>query len=114
MSAARQEVLDRIRRALGQAPASVEVARDYQRTPLGGRADVARFLQAVGEYRAGVHRVAAVEEAATRVAELVGDGSVVVAHDLPPAYVAGLDVVLDAPERPLTARELDAYGTVVT
>ena len=71
MSAARAEVLGRIRSALGSAPAVPEVPRDYH--PAGTAAvDLDLFCERVADYRAEVHRVAAGEldaalaEAATR------------------------------------------------
>ena len=64
MSAARAEVLGRIRSALGGAPAVPDVPRDYH--PAGAAAvDLDRFCEHVADYRATVHRVAASARAAS-------------------------------------------------
>lgn len=111
MADARSVVLQRIREALaGAPPAPVRVPRDYDRAPLTGPADVARFAEAVGEYRARVHRIGPGEIAAT-VARLTA-GPVVVPPDLPPEWVAGVATRVDDP--PLTVDELDALPAVVT
>ena len=54
MSNARDEILARIRTALGDGPQRPTVPHDYQR--LRGAGDLALFAERVEDYRAGVHR----------------------------------------------------------
>lgn len=68
---AKTAVLGRIRSALAAAPpAPVVISRDYDREPLSGGADVARFAEAVADYRARVMQIDDSAIAAT-VASLV-------------------------------------------
>lgn len=112
MTDAKTIVLGRIRQALaGSPPGPVTVPRDYDRAPLQGPADVARFAEAVGEYRARVRRV--VGAVAPAVASLVPpDGRVVAPADVPPEWVEGLDVLRDSP--PLSKADLDGADAVLT
>ena len=55
---ARDEVLGRVRAALGEAPAVPEVPRDYH-GPGAAEVDVDLFCERVADYKATVHRVAA-------------------------------------------------------
>jgi len=95
---ARVAVLGRIRAALAAAPpAAVVVPRDYDREPLSGGGDVARFAETVAEYRAQVTRIDAAAIGAT-VASLVPTGGlVVIPGDLPAAWVEGVDTLADNP-----------------
>lgn len=112
MSDARAEVLGRIRAALGpDAPAAVQVPRDYDREPLSGNGDVERFAATVADYRAQVHRVGASEVAAT-IGALVGTGTAVIPADLPPDWVTGVHTVVDDP--PVGLDVLDTVDAVVT
>jgi L-lactate dehydrogenase complex protein LldG len=111
MTDAKSVVLGRIRSALAAAPPKpVTVPRDYDRAPLTGPADVERFAHTVDEYRAQVLRVARADIAST-VASLAS-GRVVIPADLPRDWVAGVDVVVDAP--PLSTDALDQAAAVVT
>ncbi|MFL6101579.1 MAG: lactate utilization protein C [Actinomycetales bacterium] len=103
---ARTEILDRIRRALGDGPRpEYDVPRTYRdRT---GSVDVARFVERVGDYRAEVRRCTR-DEVEAAVAGLLPDGDVVAPGGLGwpvPARVRVAD--------PATA-ELDALAGVVT
>ena len=112
MSDARAEVLGRIRAALGpDAPAAVQVPRDYDREPLSGNGDVERFAATVADYRAQVHRVGASEVAAT-IGALIGTGTAVIPADLPPDWVTGVHTVVDDP--PVGLNVLDTVDAVVT
>ena len=112
MSDARAEVLGRIRAALGpDAPAAVQVPRDYDREPLSGSGDVERFAATVADYRAQVHRVGASEVAAA-IGALVGTGTAVIPADLPPDWVTGIHTVVDDP--PVGLDALDSVDAVVT
>jgi L-lactate dehydrogenase complex protein LldG len=62
VTAAREEMLRRVRDALGDAPREVDVPRAYRRAGAADReAVVSRFAERVAEYRATVRRVPAGE-----------------------------------------------------
>jgi L-lactate dehydrogenase complex protein LldG len=117
MSAARDEVLARVRSALGPAPAVPDVPRAYRAAgagdPAGAPAVVERFCERVAEYRATVTRVRAdeLDEAVAVLCEGRGTRRLVVPPQ-GPDRVRGVEVVVDAP--PLSARELDALDGVLT
>ena len=111
---AKHVVLQRIRGALAaKPPAPVVVPRDYDRAPLSGPADTARFAQTVDEYRAQVLRI---DEGsiATTIATLVSGGRVVVPAGVPAQWCDGTDTVVDDPAAPLTVTALDGVDAVVT
>jgi len=115
MSDARNAVLQRVRDALAASePASVHVPRDYERRPLEGAADVDRFAEAVGEYRARVHRAEASEIAQTTAALLMPTARVVIPHDVPSEWVRGLDTATDGGGMRLSVAELDSVDAVIT
>jgi L-lactate dehydrogenase complex protein LldG len=112
--AARDEVLARIRGALGPGVAVPDVPREYRgagAVPSDGVVD--RFCERVAEYRATVTRVAGADLAGT-VAELCrGRGARRIA--VPPGrpdVIAGVEVVVDDP--PLTPQALDGLDGVLT
>lgn len=112
---AREEILGRVRAALGPAPpAAVEIPRLYRQAGRGGAADagaaVDRFCERVAEYRARVHRVRA-SDLDARVLELLASRRVLV-PPTPPASLDGLGVLRDDP--PLPPRELAAADVVLT
>lgn len=117
MSAARDEILARIRRALAdvppaEGPEDVAVARAYfEREPDGV---VERFLERVADYGAGV-RIAAAGEVAAAVAEAcraAGVSRLAAPPDLPAEWLPeGVDAVLDAG---LEVHELDALDGAIT
>lgn len=110
---AREIVLGRIRSALSAAPpAPVVVPRDYERRPLAGAGDVARFAETVADYRAGVRRIGADAIAETVVSLMPHGGNVVVPVDLPSDWVSAVSAVRDHP--PLSTTDLDAAAAVVT
>ncbi len=115
MTEARAEVLRRIRAALAAAPPeSVVIPRDYDRAPLDGPADIARFAETVADYRAQVRRISAGEISAT-VAALVATGGVVaIPDDLPPGWVAEVSTMRDDPAARLSNDRLEAAAAVVT
>ena len=118
--AARVEVLARIRDALGPAPTTVQVPRDYAVDPAPGADVLERFVERVEDYRATVHRAApdGVTPVIGRIlAEVVTDrpARVVIAHDLPADVVPeDVEVSVDGPDAPLAVVELDAVDAVVT
>lgn len=116
MSSAREDVLARIRGALGPRPAVPEVPRAYRGAGAAGDAGapeaVERFCERVAEYRATVTRVGPGELAATVAAlcEARGARRVAVTPGLP--EVGGVETVHDDP--PLSPQALDALDGVVT
>ena len=115
MNDARTAVLARVREALAAAPpAPVTVPRDYDRAPLQGPGDVARFAETVDEYRAQVLRIDRDAIAAT-IAGLLPEGArVVLPPDLPGEWVDGIDTVRDDPAAPLSVEALEHLDAVVT
>lgn len=114
----RDIVLGRVRDALKDQPAPVEVAWEYGRPDTTVEDVVALFCERVEDYRAVVERAGA-DEVPARVAaalQAAGATSVVVPDGLDDAWrdaVASVaQVVTDAP--PLTAAQLDEVGAVVT
>ena len=107
MSAAKQDILSRVRGALGPAPAVPDVPRGYRPAgslPHDGIVDL--FCENVAEYRATVHRVSAAELAATVGRILAGAARV----GVPPALAEHGTVV----DEGLTIAELDRLDAVVT
>ena len=133
MTAAREEILARIRAAAGPATTSAEVdaayallPRGYRRThhDLAGDGIVALFAERAGDYRAVVGRVpadglpAAVARAIAAIPRVPPDipPSVLVPDGLPAEWLAGLgpgtELVRDDP--PLSPRDLDRVSGVIT
>ena len=104
---ARDEVLARVRSALGDAPAAPDVPRDYHGAGAAA-ADVALFCERVADYKATVHRVAAGEVGAVAAQVLAAHHAERVAGTLD----LGIEWAPDDP--PLGPRELDALDGVVT
>lgn len=108
-------VLGRIRSALAAAPPTpVVVPRDYDRQPLSGRGDVARFAETVAEYRAQVIRIDAAAIGATVASLVPTGGPVVIPGDVPAAWVEGVDALADHPADPLSITQLETAAAVVT
>ena len=112
---ARDEVLGRVRAALGAAPAAVEIPRAYRQAAGAPGADdratmLALFCERVAEYRARVHRAAA-GDLEDVVAGLLAARRVAVAPAAPCA-VRGFEALLDDP--PLSPRDLDRADAVLT
>src|SRR5947209_3470673 len=103
MSAARDEILGRIRRALADVPATerpddVPVQRAYRhRNELDRAGLVERFAQTVGEYRATVRRVSVADLPTEVEAECAERGlqRIVVPPALPPEWRPGGAEVID-------------------
>ena len=116
MAGAREEVLGRIRAALGPDVAPVAVPRGYLvATDLDRRSVLDRFVERVEDYRATVTRVAADDVAIAIERLLDGIDTIVVPGDLDPAWIPdGLTVHRDTPGTPLAVTDLDQAGGVVT
>jgi L-lactate dehydrogenase complex protein LldG len=101
---ARDEVLGRVRSALGDGGSVPEVPRDYH-GPGTAAADVELFCERVADYKATVHRTTK-----DRLDALIKD--VLAAHNA--ERVVGTVGGFAADDPPLDPRELDAVDGVVT
>lgn len=110
MTAAREEILDRIRRALADRSTPAAVVRDY-RTAGSVPPDVDLFVERVRDYQANVVRIGPGDVAAW-ARDLLASKRVVVPAGFPPAWVPDLDVLADDP--PLAVDELDHLDAVLT
>jgi len=117
VSTARDEVLGRIRAALGDVPAGerapdVPVPRGYRHSldlPVAEIVDL--FAERVADYKAVVRRVQAADLAAA-VTEILGGRRVGVPAGLPQEWYAGCDVVVD--DGSLTVADFDALDGALT
>jgi L-lactate dehydrogenase complex protein LldG len=108
---ARDDVLARVRAALGPAPVVPDVPRSYRGAGEAAPGDVvARFCERVSEYKASVTRVAAADLAAT-VSDLCRGRRIAVPPG-GPDVLRGVEVVIDDP--PLTPQALDQLDGVLT
>jgi L-lactate dehydrogenase complex protein LldG len=117
VSAAREEILARIRRALAdvpiaEGPADVPVARSYLECEPEGALD--RFLERVADYGAGIRLTSAdgLPAVVREACRANGIGRVVVPTDLPEAWLPG-DVEC-VPDANLDVQELDALDGAIT
>ncbi|MBM7772333.1 L-lactate dehydrogenase complex protein LldG [Actinokineospora baliensis] len=114
---AREEVLARIRSALGPRRERVDVPRDYRRELPEGTDVVGLFAGRVADYRADVRRVPGGADVAGEVGRVVrewGIRSLVVPPGLPGEYLSGVDVEFRGDSPPLTTAELDDCDAVIT
>ncbi|MEO8220492.1 MAG: lactate utilization protein C [Specibacter sp.] len=119
---AREDIMNRIKSALRDAPETPVVPRKYRRSST--MTDAQRLEQLVDrliDYKANVFLTPAAEVPAKLAELLTGAASVVVPHGLPEEWLAALKddagapaVHVDSPERRLTVAELDAVDAVVT
>ena len=114
---ARDEVLSRIRTALGPDFAVPDVPRGYRLAgsgpPAGDDAVVARFCERAAEYRATVRRVdaAALDDAVAGACREHGVRRLALPAGMP-YRPTGLELVVDEP--PIAPRELDRVDGVLT
>jgi L-lactate dehydrogenase complex protein LldG len=115
VSAARQEILRRIRTALSDRPEATPVRREYRQAS-GAVGDPDLFAERVIDYRANVRRCAEPEVAATLAAALADRGArrVVVPVGFPTQWLAGIGELAVADEPPLGTADLDRLDGVVT
>jgi L-lactate dehydrogenase complex protein LldG len=120
MSAARDEILRRIRRALGDVPAAetaddLVVTRDYRSVDERPREELIALLrERIGDYNAEVRRVAATEvaEAVRAACADAGIARLAVAPGVPAEWrPAGIEIVED---HGLDAAELDELNAAFT
>jgi L-lactate dehydrogenase complex protein LldG len=107
---ARDDVLARVRAALGPAPVVPDVPRSYRGPGAVGGDVVARFCERVAEYQATVTQVAAADLADT-VGELCRGRRIGVPPG-GPDVLRGVEVVVDEP--PLSPQALDQLDGVLT
>ena len=116
---AREEILARIRRAIG-TPAEVAIPREYRRTgdlPPGDPALLELFTDRLVDYKATVHK-STVDSLPATVATVLDDllpegGRVVVPDGLPFALAEG--AATPVPDNPgMSAADLDACDAVLT
>jgi L-lactate dehydrogenase complex protein LldG len=115
MASAKQEILDRIRVALGDRPVAEPVVRDY-RVAGSVAPDLELFIERLLDYKATVHRCTE-EQAATRVAASLqarGVARIVVPAGFPTDLLAEVDVEVVGDDPELGAGELDRLDGVVT
>jgi L-lactate dehydrogenase complex protein LldG len=113
---ARDEILARLRTALGPAPSAPPVPRDYRvddDLDAGTRLDV--FVDRLVDYQAAVTRCRPDGLAAAVATALTGARRVVVPGDAPEDWLSGYPetVVPDGPQ-PLAVADLDAADAVLT
>jgi L-lactate dehydrogenase complex protein LldG len=117
MTGAREDVLGRIRGALGPGVVVPEIPRDYHVAGSGAAAGsegvVARFCERAGDYKATVRRISAadVEGAVVEACREQGARRLAVPTGAP-HHVAGLELLVDDP--PISARGLDQVDGVLT
>ena len=124
MTAAREEILRRIRRATrdvpkGERPEDVPVERGYRQEDEAARAEIVeRFAERAAEYEATVHRVdeEGLPEAIAEALHRRGVKSLVVPEDLPEAWAPdGVELLVDGADgNRLTNEELDNSDGVLT
>jgi L-lactate dehydrogenase complex protein LldG len=106
---AREEILARIRAALGPDPEVAEIPRNYRRGGNLGPAEMLDlFTHRLIDYRAAVHRSSAVELPA--VLRSLVDGPFLIPPGLPSEWGLAHGTV----DRAFSPVELDGFGTVVT
>jgi L-lactate dehydrogenase complex protein LldG len=113
VSAAREEILGRVRAALRDVPAG-EAAEPalYEPPPAADGDVVARFVERVSDYRATVREADDVAAVAARICAEHGAGRLGVAVGVPDGWrPSGVELVED---KGLSARELDALDGALT
>lgn len=119
---AREDIMNRIKAALHDAPQAPVIPRDYRRSSaMTGAQRLEQLVDRLIDYKANVFVVDAADAPAKLAELLAGTGSIVVPHGLPEEWLSALKhdggtlaVHLDSPQRRLTTAELDAVEAVVT
>ena len=119
---AREDIMNRIKSALRDAPETPVVPREYRRSSdMTAEQRLEQLVDRLVDYKANVF-LTPTSDVAARLAELLaGSASIVVPHGLEQAWLAALEndagtlaVHVDSPESRLTVTELDAVDAVVT
>lgn len=110
---ARDEILGRLRTALGPAPVAPPVRREYQTddTDPAGRLDL--FVDRLVDYKAAVTRCGPDGTAAAVADALSGADRIVTPADLPGAWLRGYEGMV-LPDDGLTVGDLDGVDAVLT
>jgi len=113
---ARDAVMGRIREALGDGPAPVEIPRDYERVLPPGADILELFVERVSDYRATVHRTSArdLPEMIASVLGARGAARIVVPAGLPRQWLGKGGAAITVDDPPLSYADLDALEGVVT
>jgi len=113
---ARAAVLERIRAALADRPASPPVPRDYERALPAAISVTDLFVERVGDYRAEVQRASVGGLPATLAAVLARRGvrRVATPTDVPRSWLAAADVERVVDDPPLSFEQLDGVDAVLT
>lgn len=119
---AREDIMNRIKSALRDAPETPVVPREYRRSSdMTAAQRLEQLVDRLVDYKANVF-LTPTSDVAARLAELLaGSASIVVPHGLDQEWLAGLKddagtlaVHVDSPESRLTVTELDTVDAVVT
>ena len=118
---AREEILDRLRAALSDAPTAPPIPRENRQAgDLDADALIEMHIDRLVDYKASVRNVAAAELPAALAELLSGAGSYVVPPGIDAAWLDHPDLAddarrrVDAVDAPLTVAELDATDAVLT
>lgn len=116
MTAAREEILDRIRAALADRPVAIPVPRDYRRAAPSGAVVLDLFAERVADYRATVHRTtpAALGTTIAAILTVRGVSRLAAPAGIPDLWLLGSVVERVADDPPLSVHELDAIDGVLT
>lgn len=119
---AREDIMNRIKSALRDAPETPMVPRGYRRSSqMTAEQRLEQLVDRLVDYKANVF-VTPAEGVAAQLAELLaGSTSIVVPHGLPGEWLTAVEndaesptVHVDSPDARLTTAELDAVDAVVT
>ena len=115
-ASARDAVMGRIREALGDGPAAVEIPRDYERALPPGADILELFVERVSDYRATVHRTSARDLGDTMASVLAARGAarIVLPVGLPREWLGKSEAEASVDDPPLSYADLDALNGVVT
>ncbi|MBM6622356.1 lactate utilization protein C [Micrococcaceae bacterium RIT802] len=118
---AREEIMDRIRTALADAPAVPDVPRNYRRTAdLGPEQVLEMLVDRLEDYKAKVSQVEAADLPRTIAGLLAEATSYVVPHGLPAEWLDNDTLraddrrLTDAPGHRLTVEDLDGIAVVTS
>ncbi len=112
MSTAREEILDRIRTALGPVRRVPDVGRDYRRQgdhPAGSVELIRQFTDRLEDYRASAYHSTEVDLPSTLSALVEAGGPVIAPAGLPDGWAPFATV-----DSGLSTAELDRFDTVLT
>ena len=122
MNAAKEEILNRIQRALRDVPVDEstdesQLTRDYRKTGTEREENVWLFAERVGDYKAEVTKTDATHLAETINEHLARHGikKLVVPQDIPDEWLSDdIDLLRDSPEKPLKHIQLDDSDGVLS